>query len=65
MLAGILSIAVISNYGYMVTAQSITENTSNLTNPNNPTLKLDESYNQTSEQGNNSNESTNNLPSPM
>jgi hypothetical protein len=64
-LMGIISIAAISNDVYMVTAQSLTENTSNLTNPNNPTLKLDEAYNRTSELDNNSTESDQNLPSPM
>jgi len=66
---GIIIVAAISNYVYMVTAQPFIENSSNLTNPNNPTLKLDETYNQTynqtSELDNNSTESDKNLPSPM
>ena len=55
-LMGIISISAISNCVYMEAAKSIVENTSNLTNPNNPTLKLDEAYNQTSELDNNSTE---------
>ena len=62
---GIIIVAAISNSVYMVTAQPFIENSSNLTNPNNPTLKLDETYNQTSELDNNSTESDKNLPSPM
>ena len=49
----------------LVEGQSSMENASNLTYPNNPTLKLDEAYNQTSELDNNSTESDKNLPSPM
>lgn len=64
-LVGIFSIAAVSNCAYVVTAQSIIENSSNLTNPNNPTLQLDESYNQTSNQSSISNEPDTNLPSPM
>lgn len=64
-LGGIIIVAAISNCVYMVTAQSLIENSSNLTNPNNPTLKLDETYNQTSGLDNNSTESDKNLPSPM
>jgi hypothetical protein len=64
-LGGIIIVAAISTCVYMVTAQSFIENYSNLTNPNNPPLKLDETYNQTSELDNNSTESDKNLPSPM
>ena len=62
---GIIIVAAISNYVYVVTAQPFIENSSNLTNPNNPTLQLDKAYNQTSELDNNSTESDKNLPSPM
>lgn len=46
-------------------SQSSIENSSNLTYPDNPTLTIGEMLNGTSMQGNNSNESDNNLPSPM
>ena len=49
----------------VVAQPSIDNNSSNLTYPNNPTLTLGEMFNGTSMQGNNSNESDNNLPSPM
>ncbi|WP_148687296.1 hypothetical protein [Candidatus Nitrosocosmicus hydrocola] len=49
----------------LVEGQISMENASNLTNPNNPTLQLDDVYNQTSELDNNSTESDKNLPSPM
>ena len=63
---------VLTTVGYLnieaitlVDGQLSMENSSNLTNPNNPTLQLDEAYNQTSELDNNSTESDRNLPSPM
>lgn len=63
---------VLTTVGYLniedimsVDGQLSIENSSNLTNPNNPTLQLDEAYNQTSELDNNSTESDRNLPSPM
>lgn len=56
----IIEITTISS----VLAQSSNEN-SNLTNPNDPTLTMSEMSNTTSLQGNNSNESENNLPAPM
>ena len=49
----------------VVAQPSIDNNSSNLTYPNNPTLTIGEMFNGTSMQGNNSNESDNNLPSPM
>lgn len=49
----------------LVDGQLSMENSSNLTNPNNPTLRLDDAYNLTSELDNNSTESDKNLPSPM
>ncbi|MBA2268209.1 MAG: hypothetical protein H0W19_07730 [Nitrosopumilus sp.] len=49
----------------LVASQSSIENSFNLTYPNNPTLTIGEMLNRTSVQGNNSNESDNNLPSPM
>ena len=60
---GILSIVVFFNTGslYVVTAQSLIENSSNLTYPNNPSLTLGERLNGTNMQGNNSNESDSNL----
>ena len=64
-LIAFFSVAEVLNSEYIVTAQSVIENSSNLTNPNNPTLKLDESYNQTSNQSSISNEPNTNLPSPM
>lgn len=48
-----------------VEGQPSMENSSNLTNPNNPTLKLDALNNKTSELDNNSTETDKNLPSPM
>ena len=64
---GILTIAVSFHTGtlVLVAAQSSIENSSNLTYPNNPTLTIGEMLNGTNMQGNNSNESDNNLPSPM
>jgi hypothetical protein len=68
---GILSFAVFFStetllVAVLVVAQpSIDNNSSNLTYPNNPTLTIGEMFNGTSMQGNNSNESDNNLPSPM
>jgi len=64
---GILTIAVSFRTGtlVLVAAQSSIENSSNLTYPNNPTLTIGEMLNGTNMQGNNSNESDNNLPSPM
>jgi hypothetical protein len=68
----LLIFAVLTMIGYFniealnsVEGQSSMEYSSNLTNPNNPTLHLDEAYNQTSELDNNSTESDKNLPSPM
>ena len=60
---GILSIVVFFNTGslYVVTAQSLIENSSNLTYPNNPSLTLGDRLNGTNMQGNNSNESDSNL----
>jgi hypothetical protein len=49
----------------LVVAQSSIENSSNLTSPNNPTLTIGEMFNETITEGYNSNESKNNLPSPM
>ncbi len=49
----------------VVAQPSIDNNSSNLTYPNNPTLTIGEMFNGTSMQGNDSNESDNNLPSPM
>ena len=49
----------------LVVAQSSIENSSNLTSPNNPTVTIGEMFNETSTEGYNSNESKNNLPSPM
>ena len=49
----------------VVAQPSIDNNSSNLTYPNNPTLTIGEMFNGTNMQGNNSNESDNNLPSPM
>lgn len=64
---GILTIVVSfhSETLLLVASQSSIENSSNLTYPNNPTLTIGEMLNRTSVQGNNSNESDNNLPSPM
>jgi hypothetical protein len=69
---GILSFAVFFStetlllIAVVVVAQpSIDNNSSNLTYPNNPTLTIGEMFNGTSMQGNDSNESDNNLPSPM
>ena len=60
---GILSIVVFFNTGslYVVTAQSLIENSSNLTYPNNPTLTIGDRLNGTGEQENNSNESDSDL----
>jgi len=58
---GFLNVEVLNS----VEGQSSMESSSNLTNPSNPTLHLDEAYNQTSELDNNSTESNKNLPSPM
>ncbi|HKR73555.1 MAG TPA: hypothetical protein VJR94_05535 [Candidatus Nitrosocosmicus sp.] len=65
--AGVLTIVGFMNIEALtlVDGQLSMENSSNLTNPNNPTLQLDEAYNQTSELDNNSTESDKNLPSPM
>ena len=65
--AGVLTIVGYLNIEALtlVDGQLSEENSSNLTNPNNPTLHLDEAYNQTSELDNNSTESDKNLPSPM
>ena len=49
----------------VVAQPSMDNNSSNLTYPNNPTLTIGEMFNGTSMQGNDSNESDNNLPSPM
>ena len=49
----------------VVVQPSIDNNSSNLTYPNNPTLTIGEMFDGTSMQGNNPNESDNNLPSPM
>jgi len=46
-------------------AQSTLENSSNPTYPNNPTMTTGEMLNGTNTGANNSNESDNNLPSPM
>jgi len=65
---GILTIALSFHTGtlVLVAAQSSIENSSNLTYPNNPTLTIGEMLNGTNmKEGNNSNESDNNLPSPM
>ena len=66
-LVGILSIAISFSIEtlFTVDAQQSIENSSNLTYPNNPTLTIGEMFNGTSMQGNDSNESDNNLPSPM
>lgn len=60
---GILSIVVFFNTGslHVVTAQSSTENSSNLTSRNNPSVTIGEMFNGTNMQGNNSNESDSNL----
>jgi hypothetical protein len=67
MLVGVLSVVGLLNIESLslVDGQLPIENSSNLTNPNNPTLQLDEAYNQTSELDNNSTESDKNLPAPM
>jgi hypothetical protein len=68
---GILSFAVFFStetlllIAVVVAQPSIDNNSSNLTYPNNPTLTIGEMFNGTNMQGNNSNESDNNLPSPM
>jgi hypothetical protein len=68
---GILSFAVFFStetlllLAIVVAQPSIENNSSNLTYPNNPTLTIGEMFNGTSMQGNDSNESDNNLPSPM
>jgi len=65
---GILTIVVSfhSETLLLVASQSSIENSSNLTYPNNPTLTIGEMLNGTNmQEGNNSNESDNNLPSPM
>jgi len=60
---GTLSIAVSFNTEtlFTVDAQSLLENSSNLTYPNNPTLTIGDRLNGTGEQENNSNESDSNL----
>ena len=65
--AGVLTVVGYMNIEALtlVDGQLSMENSSNLTNPNDPTLQLDEAYNQTSELDNNSTESDQNLPSPM
>jgi len=65
--AGVLILVGYLNIGTLtlVDGQLSMENSSNLTNPNNPTLRLDDSYNLTSELDNNFTESDKNLPSPM
>ena len=65
--AGVLTVIGYMNIEALtlVDGQLSKENSSNLTNPNDPTLQLDEAYNQTSELDNNSTESDQNLPSPM
>lgn len=64
---GVLSVVGLLNIESLslVDGQLSIENSSNLTNPNNPTPQLDEAYNRTSELDNNSTESDKNLPSPM
>jgi hypothetical protein len=64
---GVLSVVGFLNVETLnlVDGQPPIENSSNLTNPNNPTLQLDEAYNRTSELDNNFTESHQNLPSPM
>ncbi len=65
--AGILSVLVSLNTEpiVLVASQSTIENSSNLTYPNNPTLTIGEMFNETNPLENNSDESDNNLPSPM
>ena len=49
----------------LAVAQSSIEDSSNLTSPNNPTVTTGEMFNGTGTEGYDSNESKNNLPSPM
>ena len=60
---GILSIVVFLNTEslHAVTAQSLIENSSNLTSRNNPSVTIGEMLNGTNIDGNNSNESDSNL----
>lgn len=64
---GILSVSVSVNTEpiTLVLSQSSIENSSNLTYPNNPTLTIGEMFNATNPLENKSDESDNNLPSPM